>query len=76
MVRELDSDASFDRLMREEAPGDKLAVVDFTATWCNPCKQIAPVFAAFATKYPNAFFLKVDVDKCQVGLIDSFCAQL
>ncbi|XP_075257859.1 thioredoxin-like protein 1 [Convolutriloba macropyga] len=65
MVRELDSDASFDRLMREEAPGDKLAVVDFTATWCNPCKQIAPVFAAFATKYPNAFFLKVDVDKCQ-----------
>jgi len=65
MVRELDVDANFDKLMRENAPGDKLAVVDFTATWCGPCKQIAPVFASFVNKYPNAFFMKVDVDKCQ-----------
>ncbi|KXS15212.1 thioredoxin-domain-containing protein [Gonapodya prolifera JEL478] len=43
--------------------GDKLTVVDFWAAWCGPCKAIAPKFAQFADSYPNARFVKVDVDE-------------
>ena len=36
--------------------------VDFTATWCGPCKKIAPVFATLAQENKHAVFLKVDID--------------
>ncbi|WJX09271.1 hypothetical protein P8452_05833 [Trifolium repens] len=41
----------------------KLIVVDFTASWCGPCRFISPILADIAKKTPQAIFLKVDVDE-------------
>ena len=44
--------------------GDKPAIIDFHATWCGPCKQLAPVLAELAVEYGDEIYVyKVDVDK-------------
>ncbi|KAI3989184.1 hypothetical protein MKX01_033220 [Papaver californicum] len=43
----------------------KLIVIDFTASWCGPCRMIAPILAEIAKKLTNVLFLKVDVDELQ-----------
>ncbi|XP_036967009.1 thioredoxin isoform X2 [Acanthopagrus latus] len=53
--------------------GDKLVVVDFTASWCGPCKMIGPIFHQLAESQENAnvIFLSVDVD--DVEEVSSSC---
>ena len=45
--------------------GDKIAAIDFWATWCGPCKMISPLFEKFAADAPTdqIAFYKVDVDE-------------
>jgi thioredoxin 1 len=40
-----------------------LVVLDCFATWCGPCKVIAPKVAKFSEDYSQAKFFKVDVDE-------------
>lgn len=42
---------------------DKLIIVDFSATWCGPCKKIAPQYEELSSQYPDVIFLKVDVEE-------------
>ena len=34
----------------------------FTAQWCQPCKQLAPVFTQLEASFPNVSFETIDVD--------------
>jgi len=39
-----------------------LVVVDWSASWCGPCKHIFPAVVDYSNEYPEVVFLKVDVD--------------
>jgi thioredoxin len=44
--------------------GDKPAIIDFHATWCGPCKQLAPTLKALAAEYGEEIYIyKVDIDR-------------
>lgn len=44
--------------------GDKPAIIDFHATWCGPCKQLAPTLKALAAEYGEDIYIyKVDIDQ-------------
>ncbi|XP_059292002.1 thioredoxin H2-like [Lycium ferocissimum] len=42
---------------------NKLIVIDFTASWCGPCRHMEPVINEFAAKYTDVEFIKIDVDE-------------
>jgi thioredoxin 1 len=42
--------------------GAKPALIDFNATWCGPCRKIAPIIEEIANENPDLFVGSVDVD--------------
>jgi thioredoxin 1 len=45
-----------------QSEGKKL-LVQYTASWCNPCKQLTPRLSNLSNKYSDITFVKVDVDE-------------
>ena len=43
---------------------DKLVVMDFFATWCGPCKMLAPIFESLSKEMSDKVdFAKIDIDR-------------
>jgi len=50
----------FDQLLKEQ----KLVVADYTATWCGPCRVVAPLVDKLATEYSEQVtVVKIDIDE-------------
>ena len=57
------TDADFEQ---EVEKSDRLTIVDFWATWCGPCRAIAPIVEELATEYAGKVTVgKMDVDRNQ-----------
>lgn len=51
---------SFEKIIAQDG---KTVLVDFWATWCGPCRMIAPVLEEVAKERPDITVCKVDVDE-------------
>ena len=68
--------SEFLEILKEATTSQKKVVVDFYASWCGPCKKIAPLFNSLANHYNETIvFVKVDADKaeeiCSLYEVDS-----
>lgn len=46
--------------------GTQDAIIDFSATWCGPCKRLTPILDDLAKEYSGKIiFYNVDIDACR-----------
>ncbi|CAL9247080.1 unnamed protein product [Arabidopsis halleri] len=45
----------------------KIFVVNFKASWCLPCKKIAPIYQELASTYTSMIFVTIDVEELAVS---------
>ncbi|PWZ57136.1 Thioredoxin H2-2 [Zea mays] len=57
------SKATYDEQWAAHKSSSKLMVIDFSASWCGPCRFIEPAFKELASRFTDAIFIKVDVDE-------------
>ncbi|KAB5561820.1 hypothetical protein DKX38_006777 [Salix brachista] len=53
----------WDQKLSEARRDDKIVLANFSATWCGPCRQIAPYYNELSESYPSLMFLLIDVDE-------------
>ena len=49
----------------EEVQKAPIAILDFWAPWCGPCRSFAPIFEKVAQKHPDIVFGKVNTEEEQ-----------
>ncbi|CAN6326822.1 unnamed protein product [Urochloa humidicola] len=61
-VHIITSKEGWDQKIAEANRDGKTVVANFSASWCGPCRVIAPVYAEMSKTYPQLMFLTIDVD--------------
>ena len=62
-IQYLNSTETFNTVMA--SAGDRVVLLDFTATWCKPCKKLEPVVHQLAAEFAAQIIVcKIDVDHC------------
>lgn len=74
-VRELGTEKGF----RDAVGSPGINVLCFGATWCRPCKLVAPEYEKLAEQFEKAKFYKIDVDeldtvsqRCRIKTVPTF----
>lgn len=57
-MQHINNKAEFEQLIKE----NNNVVIDFYATWCGPCKMLAPIIEQVANEVSHVKIVKVDVD--------------
>lgn len=58
MIKHIKTESEFNKEIEKG-----LVVCDFFATWCGPCRMLAPILEDVSESRDDAVFLKVDVDE-------------
>lgn len=59
MVKHINENEFENEVLKEEG----IVVVDFFATWCGPCKMLAPVLDEVQDEMKNVKIVKMDIDE-------------
>nr|NP_001237844.1 thioredoxin h2 [Glycine max]ABV71992.1 thioredoxin h2 [Glycine max] len=62
-VKTFHSSARWQLHFNEIKDSPRLVVIDFSATWCGPCKMMEPIVHAMANEFTDVEFIKIDVDE-------------
>lgn len=69
MVKEIGSEDEF----REILKNNEVVIVDWSASWCGPCKKIAPEYEKLSNEFKSISFFKIDCDNEEFsGLMTDF----
>ncbi len=60
-MKHITTKEEFEQLIKD----NNNVVIDFYATWCGPCKMLAPVMENVSEEFNNIAFVKVDVDQAE-----------
>ncbi|CCD26588.1 Trx3p NDAI_0I00190 [Naumovozyma dairenensis CBS 421] len=78
-VKKLNELTELTKIIDEKSSNRKLSVIDFYATWCQPCKAMSPIITKLMNEHPDVNFYKVDVDEspslaqhCNVSAMPTF----